>query len=59
LRERIEKLERETAYFQSTDYAAPLVLKNQNVGVRHTEYEGENETPLGQLLDGQGDEVEP
>ena len=31
---------------------------NANVGIRHTEYEGENETPFGIALDGMGDEVE-
>lgn len=40
---------------------AAMTLTNKNVGIRHTEYEGEyeSETPFGQQLDGLGDEVEP
>lgn len=45
---RIAQLERETKYFQSTDFAADRDMS-----------EWEAETPLGQTLDGQGDEVEP
>jgi hypothetical protein len=56
---RIQELEERNDELSGFDMSfAAIALKNKNVDIRHTEYEGENETPFGQALDGSGDEVE-
>lgn len=50
-----EQLQSEINYLRSTDHAADLAFERaQKIGARYVI----DETPLGQSLDGQGDEVE-
>lgn len=55
--EQIKQLNSEIAYLRSTDHAADLAFERTAPLDWRSEFN--DETPLGQMLDGQGDEVEP